>query len=411
MQGLFCTQVRHRLAMNWIRWHSPTIVSHIILFIQAAWRFRRSRLRRQWQRSLMSYEGSGWLWEAEGAAASSEALPPDHDLLNEKRADEEANLPCPQNTDVILTERININLGIEPGCPPESRIGGEGSALGSNPQGSPPLVPAPSQGNIEAGGRASKRGGRRRGPRKQVQPHLADPAHEARSSAPAFNYAGDEERLRAGVRAQRGSSKPGGDRSAHDSHLPKSWRLGSDVWARANTLPSEASLLGMAEDDVLGWSAFLGRVLPRPDVPPLSRGLLAYGCATSIHNEDGCDLAFPPEASRAERTAALSALGWPRLPSAKRLKQHMLQRVEHEYAEHLLEHGYMPRQWCDECKCICAPAVDAHVAAAADPDPTHDSDGSADEAPEDLGSRSFDHDGALDIDDGSLSDLDDPTDA
>ena len=85
--------------------------------------------------------------------------------------------------------------------------------------------------------------------------------------------------------------------------------------------------------------------------------------------------------------------------------QHMLHRVEQEYAEHLLEHGYMPGQWCDMCKCICAPAVDAHVAAAANPDPTHDSDGDAVEATEDFGSRGFDYDGVLDVDDGSLSDL------
>ena len=128
--------------------------------------------------------------------------------------------------------------------------------------------------------------------------------------------------------------------------------------------------------------------------------------------EQGCDLAFHPDASRAERVAAVAALGWPRLPNAKRLKQHMLQRVEHEYAEHLLEHGYMPGRWCDECKCICAPAVDAHVAAAADPDPTHDSDDDDVEASEDFGSR-LDYDGIREIcdADGSNSGLDDPTDA
>ena len=143
--------------------------------------------------------------------------------------------------------------------------------------------------------------------------------------------------------------------------------------------------------DVLEWNVFLGHVLQRPDEPPLSLGLLAYWLATSIHNEHGCDLAFQPEASKAERKAAVATLGWPRLPSAKRLLQHMLQRAEHEYADHLLEHGYMPGQWCDECKCICAPAVDAHVAAAADPEPTHGGDDECDgrDVPEDLGSRHF----------------------
>ena len=71
----------------------------------------------------------------------------------------------------------------------------------------------------------------------------------------------------------------------------------------------------------------------------------------------------------------LTALGWPsgELPSPKALILHMRRRAEHEYAQHLFDHGFTtPGRWCDECYCICAPAVDAHVAAMADPEPTHD---------------------------------------
>ena len=40
-----------------------------------------------------------------------------------------------------------------------------------------------------------------------------------------------------------------------------------------------------------------------------------------------------------------------------------------EYAQHLIEHGYTPDQWCHECKCRCAPAVDAIVASMAEGNP------------------------------------------
>ena len=54
-----------------------------------------------------------------------------------------------------------------------------------------------------------------------------------------------------------------------------------------------------------------------------------------------------------------------RLPDKKNLKTHMLDRAEREYALHLLLHGLTPGEWCDECRCICAPAEDAIVAAMA----------------------------------------------
>ena len=43
----------------------------------------------------------------------------------------------------------------------------------------------------------------------------------------------------------------------------------------------------------------------------------------------------------------------------------MLDRVEHDYADHLFCHGLTPGEWCDECKCICAESVTAFVAAEA----------------------------------------------
>ena len=170
------------------------------------------------------------------------------------------------------------------------------------------------------------------------------------------------------MKSMRGSSAPGGDFRAPDSHLPTFWRLDSSVWLKVAALPSEAALFAMDEYDAYEWNAFLGRVLPHLETDPC--GLLAHGAIASIHTEDG-EFAFDPMADPQGRAAALSRLGWPNgLPNARRLKQHMLQRVEREYSEHLLEHGYTPGRWCDECKCVCAHAVDAHVAAAAKPKPS-----------------------------------------
>ena len=56
----------------------------------------------------------------------------------------------------------------------------------------------------------------------------------------------------------------------------------------------------------------------------------------------------------AERETALAELGWTALPTARELKRHMLRCIEYEYAEHLHLHGFMPGEWCDECRCICA---------------------------------------------------------
>ena len=57
--------------------------------------------------------------------------------------------------------------------------------------------------------------------------------------------------------------------------------------------------------------------------------------------------------------ASLRVLGWPdgRLPDKNVLLEHMLKRVEYEYADHLAEHGSMPGKWCRECQCICARAA------------------------------------------------------
>ena len=140
----------------------------------------------------------------------------------------------------------------------------------------------------------------------------------------------------------------------------------------------------------------MSRVLP-PATPPASWPLLAYGGWTSIHNDDHeHDQVFDVDASAAERAASLTKLGWEgRLPTKKALLKHMLQRAEHEYAEHLLGHSDTPGEWCIECTCFCAGARDDSNLESEELDITN---------PHDI-------DGVLDIDDGSNSDLDDSTDA
>ena len=306
---------------------------------------------------------------AEVAATVVAISPVPEVAAGERKADEASKRPCLQDTDVMRTERDYDTMGYEPESrPATTRIGSKGSSTGFTTQGSPSSTPAPSPGGNQSKG-SKRRGGRNRtrGARKLVQPNVADPAVQARFDAPAFSYTHDEEQMLAGVRSQRGTPKPGGDFRAPDSHLPNFWRLDSSVWEKAEALPSEAVLFAMDEYDSHEWNSFLGRVLPHSSANP--HGLLAYGVTASIHNED-CDFAFDPTADPKGRAAALARLGWPQgLPTSRRLKQHMLKRVEHEYSEHLLEHGYTPGQWCDECKCICTHAVDAHVAAAAEPNP------------------------------------------
>ena len=257
----------------------------------------------------------------------------------------------------MLTER-DFKPGHELDCPPAiERVGGEGSSLGcpTNAQGSPPSDPAPSS----AGTRKSvaftgpgpgpsqteahkprKRGGRKRGPRKQAQPQLRDPALRVRTDAPAFSYRTDDEHLLSGIQASRGTSQPGGSHRAHDIHLPNFWRLGSAEWEQADALPDD--WLAGEWDASYDWDEFLGRMLPSFDKAP-----------TSIHNED-CQDYFDSTAPPAAMKVALQALGWHVFPSRRRLKKHMLGRVEREYAQHLIEHGYTPDQWCHECKCRCA---------------------------------------------------------
>jgi hypothetical protein len=269
----------------------------------------------------------------------------------------------------MLTERDFESGQYELDCPPATkRIGGEGSSLGRDAQGSPPSDPAPSPAGTsksvdfaDSGPGPSqtdarkprKRGGRKRGPRKQVQPQLRDPALNVRTDAPAFDYRTDDEHLLSGIKASRGSSRPGGNHRALDSHLPTFWRLGSAEWAEADALPDD--WLTGEWDESIDWDAFLGRMLPSFDKAP-----------ASIHNED-CQDYFNSTAPQAVMLEALRALGWPVFPSRRKLKKHMLGRVEREYAQHLIEHGYTPGQWCRECKCRCAPAVDAIVASMAEP--------------------------------------------
>ena len=42
----------------------------------------------------------------------------------------------------------------------------------------------------------------------------------------------------------------------------------------------------------------------------------------------------------------------------------MLRRVEHEYALHLFDHGFMPGKRCAECDCVCGARADVACVAA-----------------------------------------------
>lgn len=201
-----------------------------------------------------------------------------------------------------------------------------------------------------------KRGGRKsRAARKQVQPGKVDPAIPTRAAAPVFGYRSDEDKLLAGIRATRGTPRPGGDHRAPDSHIPVGCRLGSYEWEKAASLPSLESL--MAEEQAVAdsnydWIEFLGRVLPQ------------HGQGPPIQ-EDQCQSGLPLGAPLAEVEAQLSRWGWQAFPTVKKLRKHMLDRVERDYADHLLEHGYTPGEWCILCECRCAESVDAFIAAAA----------------------------------------------
>lgn len=171
------------------------------------------------------------------------------------------------------------------------------------------------------------------------------------SAAPHYLYRSTLDRLIAGVKALRLPAPPRGSRHGAadlrghlDSHLPRCWKLETDLWVRARALPTEAELSAASDADVFKWNDFFCRVLP-----PSGWG----GCARCIHNEDYPDQPFDLKASRSAREASLCALGWPGcLPDKKTLLEHMLVRVEFEYAAHLYSHER--GEWCDECHCICA---------------------------------------------------------
>ena len=128
----------------------------------------------------------------------------------------------------------------------------------------------------------------------------------------------------------------------HAHLLPRFWRLATTLWLTARALPSEAAIRAAGEDD--SWNDFFSRVLPQP------------GSGSYINNEDYPEQLFDVSASDAARAASLRALGWPegRLPGKTVLIEHMLTRVEFEYAEHLYDHSLEPGEWCDVCQCICA---------------------------------------------------------
>jgi hypothetical protein len=130
------------------------------------------------------------------------------------------------------------------------------------------------------------------------------------------------------------------------------WRLETSLWVRARTLPSEAAICAATEDSAYEWNDFFSRALPQNE---------SDSC---IANEDYPEQLFDVSASDGVRAASLRALGWPdgRLPGKKVLLEHMLKRVEYEYADHLASHSYEPGEWCDECQCICARASSTSTA-------------------------------------------------
>ena len=109
----------------------------------------------------------------------------------------------------------------------------------------------------------------------------------------------------------------------------------------------------------------------------------------------------PPMAAEGEEMTcrlALTGMGWSGLPAAAELKQHMLRCVEYEYAEHLHLHGFMPGEWCDECRCICAAGVGA-VARAMGTAYGHDGGDNGDDdilLDSDVGASDCESDGMLD---------------
>ena len=237
-----------------------------------------------------------------------------------------------------------------------------------------------------------------------------DPALDVRSAAPAARYEDDLSHLVAGVRAMRlppdTTLYRGTGRGTLDSHLPHFARLEGRLWEKARALPTETEIFFMgSSEEAQRWCDFLGRVLPPADPPGL--GLLAYGRWSSIHNEDlAHDTIFVAAASTAERAAAFAALGWDGQPTRQVLLEHMLCRVEHEYAQHLLDHKFTPGEWCRECKCFCAGRQNTDNS---EDDDTSDGDHIDDPA----GDASwFDDESCVNVHDfDGILGLDDPTDA
>ena len=232
-----------------------------------------------------------------------------------------------------------------PGSPALSGSGGEGSP--------------PSSGHrLWAAAELAAAGVKTCPVRNKVRSGPADPALRLRQAArerhPHTSFVDDTATLRAGLVAQRRPPpKRSGGQSRLDHHLPPKRRLEPCMWELAGRLPSKEAISAMDEDELYDYQHFINLVLPRA------------GAMQSIRCGDP-DVVYDPLASAAERKAALISLGWSdgRLPSAKKLKLHMLERIEYEYAEHLfLDHGTAPGQWCEECVCTCAPAVDPRALA------------------------------------------------
>ena len=116
----------------------------------------------------------------------------------------------------------------------------------------------------------------------------------------------------------------GAKRVAVDGHLPLEWRLAPhELWQLVDKLPTEAALARLDEDAAWEANGRLNRVLPQ------------HG-GMSIHNEEmEHETVLDVRAPAPARAAAFAALGWSegRLPAKHELRQHILTRLELEYAE------------------------------------------------------------------------------
>ena len=263
---------------------------------------RWTRVWLQWRRSLVCYEvaESFWMVGADGDKT--------------EKADVEANLPCLQGQE-SEPSATHSHIGVNE--PDYSATGNHGT---TSCRTTPRLVECGIVGISHV--------------------PLGSSGLTARSILATPQPTSGLAQLIAAVRARR--RPPPEEKDARglfilDSHLPRPWRLETHVWAQARALPGEGAQLAMRED-ACRWNDFFSRVLPLP------------GSGSCIHNEDFPELLFDVSAAADVRAASLRALGWPEgcLPGKPALLEHLLLRVEHEYAEHCF-HDHVPGKRCSTC--------------------------------------------------------------